>query len=262
MKMKNIKTLKLRLILSTALQKLNLDFDNKKEINIEHLKENTSYIFDLYDDTGMVRIPALTKVTRDMLDYFLKIGDRKLTYFSDSKLDEADDKKVVSSATAQKNFEVMIADYSQLDEEIDILKNLNDKMNLFFRKLKNYKVLVISNNKVNNDIIFKVLSQYSDIKLLENGEELPDIAKDKYILVFIDMKLDQTDPIELLKKVRSQASKKDTTVIITSDYVSLETLDKLKRNGTDNVLLSPFSTNEVMKKVFHSVSIDRGVLYD
>ena len=242
-----------------GVQKLNLDFDNKKEIHLIHLKEGSSYIFDLYDDTGMVRIPALTKVTKEMIEYLIKTGEKKFTYFSETALEEVDNKDVVSSKTAQQNLEAIISDYEEIDEEYDMVRKLDDKMNLFFRKLKGSDVLVISNNKSDNSVILKVLSPYVKMDFLDSGQTLPDIKSKKYIIIFIDMQITNPDVFDLLKRIRSQVSKQEATVIIMSKFVSLDVLDKLKKSGTDNVLLSPFSTSEVMKKVFNSVSSDRGL---
>lgn len=241
-----------------GIQRLNLDFDNRKEIRIEHLKEGTQYIFDLYDETGMVRIPALTKLTKNMIEYLLKSGETHLTYYSDTPIEIADEKEVVSSKTAQQNIEIMMSEYQMIDEEYDIIKNLNDKMNLFFRKLKGEKALIISDNKSNNDLILKILFPYFKIGLINEVNELSDLINEQYILIFIDIHFQNPNAIEILHKIRSKFSKKDTSVIIISDYISVETLEILKKSGTDNVLLAPFTTSEVIKKVFQSVSSDRG----
>jgi CheY-like chemotaxis protein len=240
-----------------GIQKLNLDFDNRKEISIQHLKEGSQYIFDLYDDTGMIRIPALTKVTNNMIEYLLKSGEKSLTYYSETSLEEADEREVVSSKTAQQNIEIIISEYQQIDEDYDIIKKLNDKMNLFLRKLKGSKMLVISEDKNNNEIITKVLSPYINIDFKEDGNLSDDIFDQKYILIIIDMKVKDPTAIELLRKIRIKFTRKELSVIIVSNYVSVETLEMLKKNGTDNVLLSPFSTSELIKKVFQSVSSDR-----
>ena len=240
-----------------GIQKLNLDFDNRKEIKIQHLKEGTQYIFDLYDDTGMIRIPALTKVTNNMIEYLLKSGEKFLTYYSETPIDEIEERDVVSSKTAQQNIEMIISDYQKIDEDYDIIKNLNDKMNLFLRKLKGSKMLVISDDKNNNEVIFKVLSPYINIEFKTDEIKSFDFLSEKYILIFIDMKIKNPTAIEILQRVRTKYSKKEISVIVISNYVSVETLELLKKHGTDNVLLSPFSTSEIIKKVFQSVSSDR-----
>ena len=240
-----------------GIQKLNLDFDNRKEIKIQHLKESTQYIFDLYDDTGMIRIPALTKVTSNMIEYLLKSGEKNLTYYSETSIEEAEEREVVSSKTAQQNIEIIISDYQKIDEDYDIIKNLNDKMNLFFRKLKGLKMLVVSDNKNNNEMISKVLSPYIDIDFQTGGVESYDFLSKKYILVIIDIKIKNPTAVEILQEIRAKFTKKEVSVIIISNYISVETLELLRKCGTDNVLLSPFSTSEVIKKVFQSVSSDR-----
>lgn len=238
-----------------GIQKLNLDFDNKKDVSVEHLKEGASYIFDLYDETGMVRIPALTQVSKDMIDYLLHVGQKKLTYFSESQIEEADKKHVVSAKTAQQNLESIIYEHQEIDEDFDIIKQLRSKMDLFLRKLKGSNMLIISKNKAENDILLKVLSPYMRVDFSEGDLEVSDLEKNRYILIFIDMQ--GFNAVELLKIIRSKFSKKETTVIVTSNHVSIDTLDNLKKNGTDNILLSPFTSSEVQKKVFQSVSSDR-----
>ncbi|MCK4798316.1 MAG: hypothetical protein KAT05_13120, partial [Spirochaetes bacterium] len=240
-----------------GIQKLNLDIDNKKIISIDHLKEGGSYIFDLYDKVGMVRIPALTIVTKNMLDYLLKSGEKKLTYYSDTALEEIRNKEVISSSATHENLIKIMSEYDTIDDEFDMVKNLNDKMNLFLRKLTNSNILVVSNNKTNNAIISNALISYVNIDFMDTGKPISKVDMKRYILIFLDMELSNPSSIELLQKIRSQATRRQISVIITSNQMTREILSKLKTNGTDNVLLSPFSASKLLMKIFESVSSDR-----
>lgn len=240
-----------------GIQKLNLDIDNKKIISISHLKENASYIYNLYDNTGMVRIPALTKVTFNMIDYLLKSGEKKLTYYSETNLEEINNQEVISSETAKKNFDTIISNYELMDENIDIVKNLDDKKSLFFKKLEHNKILIISDNDSNNDVINGALKPYVNIDFFHSGSLITEDDLKEYILVFIDIEVTNPTALDLLKKIRDASSRRQISVIITATKIGRETLSKLKTYGTDNILLSPFNINKVLQKVFESVSSDR-----
>jgi CheY-like chemotaxis protein len=243
-----------------AVQKLNLDIDNKKDINLEHLQVGTSYIFDLYDDTGMVRIPALTKLTQEMLDYFKKIGEKKFTYYSETSIEDANkNNEIIYSKKTKDNLERMLNEYEQIDEGYDVLKTLKgDKIKLFLSKLKDHNILVVSANEENNQIIENSLNNYANINIIKNVKDMSDILDKNYISIFLDIELNNPSAIELLMMIRSKYSRRQTSVIIIAKTINKEIFNTLKANGTDNILLAPFTPNKVIQKMFESVSADRG----
>jgi|GEM_PF-6884136 len=242
-----------------GIQKLNLDIDNKKNISIDHLKDGASYIFDLYDDTGMVRIPALTKVTQNMLDYLKKSGEKRLTYYSETSLEESNEKEVVYSKNSKESIEKMITDYDIMNtEEFDVVKTLkDDKMKLFFSKLKNQKVLIVSLKDEYNKAILEALKPYVELIIIKDGNIIPDVEKERFISIFLDIDLENPSCLELLKMIRDKVSRRSTSVIITGKNINRETFNLLKSYGTDNILIEPFNSRKVLRKVFESVSSDR-----
>ncbi len=242
-----------------AIQKLNLDLDNKKEITVEHLKAGSSYIFDMFDEEGMVRIPALSILTQEMIDYLLKLGQLKLTYYSETDIEEIDSgREKIFSERSKENLEKMMTDYEPLDEKYSMAESMKeDKMKLFFSKLRNKKILIISNIEDKSQIISNALRPFVNLKIIKNGNEILELNEENYISIFLDLELSNPTAIDLLKLIRSKVSRRQTSVIITAKNITRETLNLLKNNGTDNILLEPFNMDKVLKKVFESVSADR-----
>ena len=243
-----------------GIQRLNLDIDNKKEVSIKHLREGASYIFDLYDDSGMIRIPAMSKVTKDMIDYLLKSGETKFTYYSDIDIDDLDNKteEFIYSSKVKDNYEKILTEFDTIDNNYNaVISYKEDKLKLFFSKLRDQQILVVSFNKENNQIIKEALDSYFKMVFIEHPEEMFELENLNYIAIFLDLELSNPDAIELLKEIRMKVPKEKTSVIITAKSISKEIFDILKNNGTDNILISPFSHSKVMQKVFESVSSDR-----
>lgn len=236
-----------------GIQKLNLDMANKKTVKVSALENNASFLFDLYDKKNNIIVPALTKITEEIHHYLQDNKLKELVYYSEENIEKMLIEKKKTNIMNTET-EKIITDYEIVDENIDMIKGLNDKIKLFFRKLKKYSVLVVSLNQDNNQIIFKALNPYVNINFLHDTTTIPKIDGDKYISIFLDMETIEQSIIDLLEKIKTNTTFNNTKIIITATKISAEMLSKLKKSGTDNILFSPFSTSKVLYKVFESIN--------
>jgi DNA-binding response OmpR family regulator len=243
-----------------GMQLLNTDFDKHKTIPVEFLKVGTGYIFDLYDDEGDVRIPALSKVTEDMKTYFLNSGVKNLTYYSNTELTEAsnngDENKTDYSTL--KQFDLIMSSAENVSPETDDLSIVNEKIHLFLNKLKGFCILVVSNSVHDKEMIKKTLEDYMTVDFINQDENvIKKLDEKKYILSFLDHTLENPKATEILSQIRSVASRRKISVIIVAKSMNKLELNKYKTFGTDYVLLSPFSESKLQHRIFNSIIMDR-----
>jgi CheY-like chemotaxis protein len=242
-----------------GIQRLNVSFDMSKKVPVDFLKPACSYIFDLFDDSGAVRIPALTTVTEEMIVALKKSGERNLTYYSEKDISEIvnDDQasaRVTSVTDAQSN--VIMTEYQPLTLKGAAIELQNEKMTLFFHQLKGLSALIISNNKSDRAVIKSTLDQYMILDFSSTMDSILEILeRKKYILVFIDEGLPNS--MSLLQQIRSFASRRRISVIIMARSLNRDQLELYRKHGTDYILISPFSTSKLIYKVFHAISSDR-----
>jgi DNA-binding response OmpR family regulator len=246
-----------------GMQLLNTDFDKHKEIPVEYLKPGCSYIFDLLDDEGDVRIPALSVVTADMIYYLLKTNVTKLRYYSDNSIDEItnnqNDTKIRNvTDTESKQFDFILGDAEAIESEHMSITLLNDKIKLFLNKLKGLQILVITKNEKEKTLIKTALADYVKVDYFDPDDDLLKLLEnEKYILIFIDHALENQKALQLLTDIRSIATRRRTTVIIIAKALNKIELNKYKSAGTDFALLSPFSNIKLLNQVYESIIIDR-----
>jgi response regulator RpfG family c-di-GMP phosphodiesterase len=244
----------------SGFQSLQIDFDKKKTVPTDFLKTGCIYIFDLYDNQGRKVVPALTPLTEPLLQKINEQGLGSLTYYSDFDFDEIErevedlillqDEKQIYSIFAEK--------FEPIKAEVDISKIWDEKLSLFFRGMKGQNVLIVSGNRDVYDIILRSLNIYFNIEKKENGADLGAMVKQKsYIIVFLDGELSDEQVISMLRDIRAAVSRRKTSVIILANKLNKSSVIQFRNAGTDNIIVSPFSTNKILHKVFESVTLDR-----
>jgi DNA-binding response OmpR family regulator len=61
----------------------------------------------------------------------------------------------------------------------------------------------------------------------------------------------------MLRDIRAAVSRRKTSVIILANKLNKSSVIQFRNAGTDNIIVSPFSTNKILHKVFESVTLDR-----
>jgi signal transduction histidine kinase len=124
-----------------------------------------------------------------------------------------------------------------------------------FNELKDKVVLVVEDNKINQEIIVSVLDEVGMIvDVVENGEEalaLFDINKDEYSLVIMDIQMPVMDGYEATRELRKLD--KDIKIIALSANMMSDDIQKMKECGMDDYLSKPIDVNTLYKKVLDNL---------
>jgi DNA-binding response OmpR family regulator len=79
------------------------------------------------------------------------------------------------------------------------------------------------------------------------AEALPQLASFKPDVIVLDMRLPDTDGIDLLRLIR--ADRPDTPVVITTAYTSIEPLVEVLGIGHSGYLIKPYTLDELAERI-------------
>ncbi|OHD22405.1 MAG: hypothetical protein A2Y34_03505 [Spirochaetes bacterium GWC1_27_15] len=149
-----------------------------------------------------------------------------------------------------------------MEETKDFHSNIEDskedKIKLLFNKIQGLDSLVISDDHHDLFMIKNTLSNYLNIEARPNGKNLPEIInKGNFVCVFIDIRMASPNALEILDTIRKLRSRKQTTVIILSKKIDKQTVELLRSHGTNYIILSPFSKDTLVRKVYDFITNDR-----
>jgi CheY-like chemotaxis protein len=267
--MKKIENLADFVIVRNYLQGMNdlqIDFDKVKKVPVDFLKVGSMYVFDLYDKYSQRHIPARTTVTQEMLDKLARQEIKTLTYYSDKEIVEVGDdlNNAVENSPQDINTETMFAyitsDFEPLETKFANLEVWDEKRNLFFRNISGKSVLLISKNEEIHNLIDTSLGAYFKIGYMKEEEQLTELLSTQdFIAVFIDADAtyNSKTALELLCQIRTVATRRKTSVLILTSKIDMASAIKYRDSGTDNIILSPFTTSKVLQKVYSGLSEDR-----
>jgi CheY-like chemotaxis protein len=244
-----------------GMQMLLIDFDREKKIPSNFLKAGSSYIFDLYNKSGQVVIPALTSVTQETIDKITANGDNYLSYYSEVNITDLETSennlpKLLTEESELLNF--ISGEYESVEQKYDYVEIVDEKLNLFFRNLQGHNVLVITPKEEIAELIKDSFEIYFRIQFVPDGRNLVSIIeKTEFILILIDADLPNVSAFEILNKIRQHATRRKTSVIILTSKIDKVSVIRYRDAGTDNIVISPLSTQKMLIKVFESMNADR-----
>ncbi len=244
----------------SALQSLQIDFDKRKSVPVGFIKEGSIYIFDLYDGQGKRIVPAHSPVSAEMLAYLSTHDITTLSYFSDFNPDEIerDALEFDSLSDAERALEILSSAYEPLVTESVPISVFDEKLLLFFRHLKNQPVLLVSDSEDVRALLSHILDVYFKIDVSGNGASVIDLVNEKHFtLIFLDVKMGAPRTLELLREIRSVATRRKTSVIIVAEQINKIDVLRFKDSGTDNIIISPFSATTLLQKVYEAIDSDR-----
>jgi DNA-binding response OmpR family regulator len=244
----------------SALQTLQIDFDKRRTVPTEYIKEGSIFIFDLYDPRGHRIIPAHTPVSKEMLAYAREQQVGMLSYFSDFNLDEIqrDALEFDSLSDAERALDILSSAYEPVISAKAPVTIMDEKLTLFFRNLKGQTVLVVTTSEEMRELIAHILDVYF---VIESSADDPSILEKlkarQYFLIFIDSKLGLERSLETLRLIRGAATRRKTSVIIIADQLHKVEVLRYKDSGTDNIVIAPFSAPILLQKVYEAIDADR-----
>jgi DNA-binding response OmpR family regulator len=244
----------------SALQTLQLDFDKKKTVPVEFIKKDRVYIFDLFDNAGKRVIPAHTPVSDKILEFLKTRGYPSLSYFSDFNPEEieCDALEFDSQTDTDRALDILSTGYEPVITDASPVSIVDEKLLLFFRNMRGQPVLIVTLDEEIRGSLSRSLDLYFKIETMVNGGEIVDLVKENpFVLIFLDLKMGNDRVLELLRNIRSVVTRRKTSVIILADQMNKIDVLRFKDSGTDNIIISPFSTGKLLHKVYESIDADR-----
>ncbi|MCB1839405.1 MAG: response regulator [Alphaproteobacteria bacterium] len=116
--------------------------------------------------------------------------------------------------------------------------------------LEDIKILVAENISALGDIIQTVLRPEKENKIFlarNSSHALLNYQIHKHDLIIIDLDLNTDGGIALTKKIRAETP--DVPVILMASYANQEAIDKAKEIEINDLLIKPFSFDDLMKHI-------------
>ena len=114
------------------------------------------------------------------------------------------------------------------------------------------RILVVDDFPIMRRILRNLLNKIgiSDVERASNGAEAyAKIRKSKFDLVIADWNMEPVTGLELIHRVRSDASVADTPFIMMTAESRIENVIKAKRAGVDNYIVKPFTADVLKAKI-------------
>jgi len=125
------------------------------------------------------------------------------------------------------------------------------------RSLKDYKILIVEDNEVNQLLLERILKSL-DAKtyLAENGSEALELVKSKYFdLVLMDIQMPGMDGLTATKIIKSQFP--HLPVLAVTAHAFLEEIEKCREAGCDDVITKPIKKTELLEKIFRYLDMSK-----
>jgi PleD family two-component response regulator len=237
-----------------------IDFDKGKSVPVKFLKPGSSYIFDLFDKNGVRVVPALTIVNEQTLKSLEEKNISFLTYYSDDMIREIDIEleEIESVPELKELYDVLLAEYESIGSDTQSVKVWDEKYTLFFQNIQGSKVLIITKEDSLHQLIVNALEAYLEIYIERNGQKIDTLFKEQdFVIAFLDAQMTDPPALDILGIIRKHATRKKTSVIIMAEKIDKASVVRFRDSGTNNIIVTPFSTNKILQKVFESVTLDR-----
>ena len=116
------------------------------------------------------------------------------------------------------------------------------------------RILVADDEEGIRESLSLILSEDYDLTFANDGEEtLAKLAKERFSLVLLDIKMPKLDGLEVLRRLKGNGF--DTPVLVLTAYQSVELAKEAIRLGARDYLPKPFEREQILNAV-------RGVLGD
>ncbi len=132
-----------------------------------------------------------------------------------------------------------------------------------FTLLNEKKILVVEDNKINQIIVRKFLTQWgTKIEIAENGKEaLEKLTKQSFHLILMDLQMPVMDGYEATKEIRkSESPFHNIPIIALSASAMLQIRDRAIKIGMNDFVTKPFNPNELYVKMVRNIYGDDSIL--
>lgn len=112
-----------------------------------------------------------------------------------------------------------------------------------------YKILIIDDEQSVCLSLSEILQEYGyDVRFcMHSSQVLPLLAKTKFNLILLDIRMPEMSGVELLRKIKQVSS--ETAVIIISGYASIDDAVKAMRFGALNLYQKPLELSRLLEEI-------------
>ncbi len=140
-----------------------------------------------------------------------------------------------------------IADYNKTKQQTKITKPTKITPLIDY---KNYKILIVEDNKLNQIVTKSILSKYKfKTQICENGKEATEILKTKqFDIILLDLHMPVMDGYEAAKFIRTNLKIK-TPIIALTAAATKDEKNKCLEIGMNEYISKPFNPDELINKI-------------
>lgn len=120
--------------------------------------------------------------------------------------------------------------------------------------LKNVKILVVEDNKINQMITKKILNKmHLSCDLIDNGEEAVEMVKETtYDIVLMDIHMPGISGLEATKRIRG--FDKELTIFALTAVTLEDKMQEFDEAGFDDIISKPFKQEDFERKLYLTLS--------
>lgn len=147
------------------------------------------------------------------------------------------------------------------DLTLEVAKDLQDdgasktlSHEVDFESLKNRKVLVVEDNKINQMITRKILEKHElECMVADNGlDAVAMVQENKFDVILMDIHMPGISGIEATEKIRT--FDKEVPIIALTAVTIDENLDHFYKAGFNEIIPKPFKTEEFFEKIYRTIA--------
>ena len=139
------------------------------------------------------------------------------------------------------------------------VKKRNYSEDIIKLDLKDVKILVVEDNKINQMITKKILNKMAlNCDVIDNGEEAVEMVKEtSYNIVLMDIHMPGISGIEATKRIRS--FDKDLTIFALTAVTLEDKMQEFDEAGFNDIISKPFKQEDFEKKLYLTLSDDKSI---
>lgn len=149
--------------------------------------------------------------------------------------------------------------YFEIPVKFSVIKEEEDKKARYFENdkdelnLKNVKILVVEDNKINQMITKKILTKMElQCEIVDNGEDAVELVRtNNYNIILMDIHMPGISGLEATKRIR--AFDKNLTIFALTAVTIEDKMQEFEEAGFTDIIPKPFKQEEFQKKLYLSL---------
>jgi CheY-like chemotaxis protein/anti-sigma regulatory factor (Ser/Thr protein kinase) len=224
---------------------ISLKFKSEKHLNDEY-----KLCFTIEDTGKGISEENLEKIFKE----FYQVYSENQRNYSGVGLGLPISKKLIEMMDGEINVESLIDKGTKINFSFFVEKGqLHNEKKTGFAKIlfNNNKVLLVEDNKVNQEIQKRILQNYDlNVDVVDNGQEAVEIIENnpnKYEIIFMDISMPVMNGFEAISYLRNEVSENKFKIIALTAFTSSIDRKKVFDFGFDDFIPKPIEENELLR---------------